>query len=124
MNVLIRNILRISLLFLCSIPLHSFSQSGTGCYVAAQNTLYLNTGNVNNCSFYRNYCPNDDPQGEVVAISGSSTTTCNFCYLQSSSGVIRNYAVYNCTLDDYVWVLPVILGAAGFSILRKKLIFS
>jgi len=101
-----------------------FSQnalSQTGCYVASQNRLYIDTGNLNNCAYYYTYCPNDDASGDVASVSPTGSTSCFVCNLQSGNGVQRGYTATKCPLDDYIWLVILPLSLFGFQFIRRKI---
>lgn len=102
------------IMFFCQ---NVFSQ--TGCYVASQNRLYVNTGDLNNCAIYYTYCPNDSPSGSVAAVSPTGSTTCNYCNGEPN-GVLRSYVVTHCPLDDYLWLVILPLSLFGFQLIRRK----
>lgn len=96
---------------------NAFSQ--TGCYVASQNRIYTNTGDPNNCLYYFTFCPNDSPSKSVAAVDPTGTTTCTYCNNQPS-GVLRNYTVQQCPIDDYLWLLLFPLSLVGFQLIKRK----
>ena len=84
-----------------------------GCYVASQRAAYALTGTTCNKGFLD--CSNS-PTGNYIVITRMTTTACTSCSFGGvqRAGVLVDFAVFRCPLDDYIPL--VILGIAGIGI--------
>ncbi|RYF23671.1 MAG: hypothetical protein EOO42_06795 [Flavobacteriales bacterium] len=127
--------MRIVLVFLLCLFffLHGKAQSGRGCYVASTNTIYFPIIEVGELrvALLSNGRPTICPPGSTTATlvylpASSGTSGCTIVaslipLTLLTPGVVRDFRVVNCPIDDYAWLL--VLSSASivaFKIRRKS----
>lgn len=86
------------------------------CYVASEGRGYAQVGSQ--CLIGLVVCDRTVSNNHIVLtrITNTACTTCS----GSKAGVIADYTVYPCPLDDYVPWLILPIGIFGFCYMRKR----
>lgn len=76
-----------------------------GCYLPGRGNVYTE---INNNNKYKK--ASDVFVGGGACLSGSDDGGCVVNYSPNETGVLGDYDVSNCPLDDYVWILIMLTG--------------
>ena len=87
-----------------------------GCYVAAERRVYISINSV--CRIGLENC---DPSlsNNYIVITRRTTTSCTTCQASAQAGVLVDFNVFPCPLDDYLLGLLIPIGLLGFQYLRR-----
>jgi len=87
-----------------------------GCYVAAEGRVYILINSV--CRIGLQNC---DPalSSNYIVITRRTTTSCTTCQTSAQAGVLVDFNVFPCPLDNYLFGLLIPIGFLGFQYLRR-----
>jgi len=90
-----------------------------GCYVASERRAYVISGST--CLRGFEDC-GSSTTGNFIVISRRTTTACTTCAFGGTtrSGVVVDFIVYRCALDDYIPYLILPIGIFGFIYFRRR----
>lgn len=106
----------------------------TGCYVASENKIYYPVSNILGIrvALLSNASPTTCPPGSTpatlvyVPAYSMSAPSCSIVASLTipltvlGGGVVRNYTVMNCPIDDYAWVLIASSASVLFFKIRRR----
>lgn len=102
----------------------SFSYAQSGCYVTANadqlyNGIHPVSGGSYDCNYYILNCNGASPTSRY-AVLGTDLGACSFtCGTTTFSGRLRNYTVYQCPIDTWVYLFFIVVGSIGFYVVRS-----
>jgi len=121
---------KVVLLFVvCLVVYPSISHAQTGCVIyygggAYDNVVHTSpTGATSSCNGYTVDVYNSSPSTTTSACLNTPTPDDNYrqCIVGSSCGVLIQYYITTCPLDENIFLLLIALGAFGYYRLKKGL---
>ena len=107
--------LKILICFLLFIFVSGSVEAATGCVNANRTIIYSSYNTKKNHWLLNSASP--VPNGCFYYTSG---TTCNIEGGVANEGLLGDTSNLECPIDDYIWVMVVLIGGVGFYIIRQK----
>ncbi len=91
------------------------------CYIASEQRAYVLTAGGTVCSLGFMHCY-ESTSGNFILLTRTTSTPCTSCSFGgvTRTGVIVDFRVYQCPIDDYAFMLLIPFGIFGFFMLRNR----
>lgn len=110
----------IALLFLLTQKIYGQTRYNNGCYVQSEGRAYVIINGE--CRFGLLVC-NSSISNNYIVLNRTTTTACTTCGSSPRNGVIADFTVFPCPIDDYIpfFILPI--GIFVFIYFRQSYLY-